>query len=184
MTRRVLPLRPFALSACLVAAGLSTSGCGYQQAASTANAPAGYKWSSLYRGDVKTVAIPIFGNRTYYREVEFGLTTAVAKQIEMRTPYKIVPRERADTVLEGEIVRVRARTLSEGAGAVPQEQLYNVSVNFVWRDLRTGAILVQRKEFEQAATWYARLGEGQYYAQQQDVERLALAIVQEMEAPW
>ena len=176
--------RPLVLAISLAAAGLAVAGCGYQQSGSSANAPAGYKWSSLYRGDVRTVAVPIFGNRTFYRGLEFSLSKAVATQLEMRAPYKIVPREQADTVLEGEVVRVRLRTLSEGVGAVPQEQLYNVAVNFTWRDLRTGTIIVQRKEFEQAATWYARLGEGQFVAEQQNVERLALAIVQELEAPW
>jgi hypothetical protein len=181
---RYAPRRRTVSAVALVAVGLATAGCGYQQSGSSSNAPAGYQWSSLYRGDVRTVAVPIFGNRTYYRGLEFNLTKAVANQLEMRSPYKIVPRERADTVLEAEVVKVRLRTLSEGTGAVPQEQLFSVGVNFVWRDLRTGAILVQRKEFEQAATWYARLGEGQFYAQQADVERLAMAIVQEMEAPW
>jgi hypothetical protein len=172
------------LAVSLAAACLGTAGCGYQQSGSSANIPAGYKWNSLYRGDVRTVSVPVFGNRTFYRGIEFSLSKAIGTQLEMRSPYKIVPREQADTVLEGEVVKVRFRTLSEGIGGVPQEQLYTVGVNFVWRDLRTGSIILQRKEFEQAATWYARLGEGQFVAQQQNVERLALAIVQQLESPW
>ena len=42
-------------------------GCGYQQSGSMGNAAAGYEWSSLYRTDVKTVAVPIFTNKTFHR---------------------------------------------------------------------------------------------------------------------
>lgn len=164
---------------------LMAVGCGYQQSGSMANAPTGYQWASLYRGDVRTVAIPTFGNRTYYRGVEFLLSEAVAKQLEAHAPYKIVPQSKADTVLEGEIIRVRVRTISvDRIANIPQEQLYSVRVNFVWRDLRSGRILVERKDFEQAAPYYPTLGEGQFTGEQQNVERLALAIVQELQAAW
>lgn len=164
---------------------ISVTGCGYQQSGSTENAPAGYQWKSLYRGDVRSVAVPIFTNRTFYRGVEFNLTEAVAQQLETHSPYRIASRELADTVLEGEILRVRVRTLSEDRAAItPQEQLYTVRVSFTWKDLRTGKILVERKDFEQAAPYYPTLGEGQYVGQQQNIERLALAIVQELQAAW
>lgn len=164
---------------------LASAGCGYQQSGSADNAPAGYQWKSLYRQDVRSVAVPIFTNKTFYRGVEQNLTQAISQQLEAQTPYRIAPREKADTVLEGEIVRVRLRTLSEQPGSVtPQEQLYTLRVSFVWKDLRTGKILVDRKDFEQAAPYYPTLGEGQFVGQQQNIERLALAIVQELQANW
>ncbi|QOV90400.1 LPS assembly lipoprotein LptE [Humisphaera borealis] len=186
---RALGIRPAAGTMVLVWAGLACvfagAGCGYQQSGSAQNAPAGYQWKSLYRGDVKSVAVPIFTNKTFYRNVEFNLTEAVSQQLEAQSPYRIAPREQADTLLEGEITRVRLRTLSEAPGAVtPQEQLYTVRVSFVWKDLRTGKILVERKDFEQAAPYYPTLGEGQFTGQQQNMERLALAIVQELQAAW
>jgi len=179
------PIAPLGVALAAVALSVATGGCGYQQSGSTANAPAGYQWKSLYRGDVRSVAVPIFTNRTFYRGVEFNLTEAVAQQLEAQSPYRIAPREKADTVLEGEIVRVRVRTMSEDRIAViPQEQLYTVRVSFIWKDLRTGKILVERKDFEQAAPYYPTLGEGQFAGQQQNIERLALAIVQELQAAW
>lgn len=161
------------------------AGCGYQQSGSAENAPKGYQWKSLYRGDVRTVAVPIFTNKTFHRGVEFRLSQAVSQQLEAQSPYRIAPREQADTVLEGEITRVRLRTLSEAPGAVtPQEQLYTLRVNFVWKDLRSGKVLAERKDFEQAAPYYPTLGEGQFTGEQQNLERLALAIVQELQAQW
>ncbi len=160
------------------------SGCGYQQSGSMENA-AGYQNHTLFRDDVQTVAVPIFTNRTYYRGVEFGLTKAVINQLEGQSPYKVVPRERADTILTGEIERVVVHTTSESfTSGLPQDQRYLITVGFTWKDLRTGKILVERHQFEQTATWYPTLGEGQRVAQEESIERLALAIVQEMQADW
>src|SRR5438309_1937667 len=108
-------------------------GCGYTPIQSD------YHWNSLYRPDVRTVAIPIFQSTDYHRGVEFQLTKALVNQLELHTPYKVVPRERADTILEGEIVSVKVNTLSSDIhSALPQEQLLDVTVNFIWKDLRSG----------------------------------------------
>ncbi len=183
--RRAWPWIAAALAAAAVSL-LLIAGCGYQQAGAP---PRGdivpYKWSSLYRTDVHTVAVPIFTNRTFRRGVEFNLSKAIVNQLEAHSPYKVVDRERADTILEGEIVNIRVRTLSEDAhSSLPQEQLYLVTVNFTWKDLRSGRILVQRSDYEQTAPYYPTLGEGQFTGSQQNVERLALAIVQELQADW
>ncbi len=166
-----------ALALCVLA------GCGYTH---VGDEPSGtYQWRSLYREDVKTVAVPIFANKDYTRGVEFSLTKAIVNQLEAHSPYKVVPRERADTILEGEITSVRRDTVSaDSRTAVPQEQLFIVAVDFVWKDLRSGRILVERRNFEQTATYYPTLGEGQFVGNQQAVERLALAIVQELQADW
>jgi hypothetical protein len=167
------------------------AGCGYSPSdpAAGQSGPVGglggYQWKSLYRDDVRTVAVPIFSNRSYRRGVEFQLTKAIINQLEAQSPYKVVPRERADTILEGEITDIFIRTFSQDPNtAVPQEQFYLVRVNFTWKDLRTGKMLVERRRFEQTASFYPTLGEGQYVGSQQNVERLALAIVQEMQAEW
>src|SRR4051812_10651439 len=44
---------------------LAPAGCGYHVSGSPENATGGYQWSTLYRGDVNTVAVPIFQNKTY-----------------------------------------------------------------------------------------------------------------------
>lgn len=160
------------------------SGCGYNQAGGDGSG-GGYQWQSLYREDVKTVAVPIFTNSSFMQGVEMSLTKAVVNQLEARTPYKVVPRERADTILEGQITDVRRSTISRDTEtAVPQEQLYVIDVDLVWKDLRTGQILVERRNFEQTTTYYPTLGEGRFVGNQQAVERLALAIVQELQADW
>src|SRR3954469_15820407 len=133
-------MRPLVLLTLLPA--LCCPGCGYQStpASSATNADgsgnsagprsagvartgaAGYHWSSLYRDDVHTVAVPIFTNRSFRRGVEFALSKAVVNQLEAQSPYKVVPRDRADTILEGEITDILLRTYSRDPQvAIPQE---------------------------------------------------------------
>ena len=68
--------------------------------------------------------------------------------------------------------------------AVPQEQMLGVTIDFTWKDLRSGRILVERRGFEHTATYYPTVGEGRFVDRQQAVENLALAIVQELQADW
>ena len=131
------------------------------------------------------VAVPIFKNKDYHRGVEFALSKAIVNQIEMRTPYKVVDREKADTVLEGEITDIEVHTISQDtSSAIPQEQLYDIKVNFTWKDQRSGLVLCNRTNFEQTTTFYPTLGEPEFEGSQSGVEKLALGIVQELQADW
>jgi len=162
------------------------SGCGYQSGAGGAgDSSDGYHWSSLHRPGVRSVAVPIFTNTDFSRGVEFGLTKSVVNQLESSTPYKVTSKEKADTVLEGEIVKVLVNTISQdNLSSLPQEQIVGFVVNFTWKDLRSGKILVERRNFQAAATYYPTLGEDRFVGRQEATERLALAIVQELQSDW
>jgi hypothetical protein len=167
----------------IVAIALAVTGCGYDSGDTTVIG--GYQWKSLYRTDVRTIAVPIFTTKDFHRGVEFQVTDALVHQIEAFTPYKVVARDHADTIIEGEIVSVKTNPLSlNSTTGTPQETLTSVMVNFTWKDLRTGKILVQRTNFEQTATYYPTLGEGEYVAEQSAAEGLAAGIVHELEAAW
>lgn len=174
----------------LTVAGLlamfAVAGCNYQQSGKyTATDDGRYQWQSLYREDVQTVYVPIFTSKDFHQGVENRLTQAVVQQIESRTPYKVTSRNRADTILEGEIVSVGFNMISQDIhSAVPQEQLLTLRVNFTWKNLRTGAILRHEENFEQSVTYYPTLGEGQFTGQQEAIEKLAIGIVQSLEAKW
>jgi hypothetical protein len=173
---------------CLFAlAVFACSGCGYQQNNSVDVGPkvGSYKWSSLYREDISTVSVPIFQNKDFRRGIEFQLTNSLVKQMEATTPYRVAPRERADTILEGEIISTDLNTLSRDVRtAIPQEQLYTVTINFRWTDLRTGKILLERRNFQQTSNFYGTVGEGEFVGSQGAMEKLALEIVHEMQAEW
>jgi len=162
------------------------AGCGYSQSGGENNKQqSGYHWNSLYREDIQTVAVPIFTTTDFRRGVEFRLTEAVIKQLELHAPYKVVPKERADTILEGQVTSVKVGTLSRDFFTnLPREQEVLITVDLTWKDLRTGKILLQRRGLQQDAVFHPPLGEGEFVGAQQAIERIALVIVQEMQADW
>ncbi|HEV7298735.1 MAG TPA: hypothetical protein VGN72_05160 [Tepidisphaeraceae bacterium] len=168
---------------------LAVAGCGYSAGVSNAGAgessSEGYQWKSLYRPGINTIAISVFTSREFRRYDEIRFTHAVAKQIEAYTPYKLASRDVADSVLEGQIRFIRQPVLSSSAnGGVPNEQLYEMGVDFTWKDLRTGKIIASRTVFDQTTAYYPTLGESSFVGAQTAAERLALAVVQQLEADW
>jgi len=177
MTNR--PLIIFSLAAICLAG----TGCGYDSEQTTE--VAGYQWRSLYPANVRTVAVPTFTTKAFQRGYEFQITSALIHHIEAFTPYKVVSRDRADTILEGEVVSVHDDPISISPNtATPQQQLLEITVDFTWKDLRTGKILAERRNFEQTESYYPTLGEGSWVGEQTAAEQLAAGIVHEMEAPW
>ncbi len=144
----------------------------------------GYSTKPLYSSAYKTVAVPIFANKSFRREWEFKLTEALVKNIEFRTPYKVVSQDRADTVLTGEITDIQENVLTRRAGTnLPRETQVTMIVNFTWKD-RAGRVLVERKGFNRSSTEIPQLGERIQDAEQLALERLAAAIVDQMQTNW
>lgn len=171
----------------IVTAPLVLSGCGYTWSdnGSSFAAQESHASNGIYRQNVSTVAVPIFINTTYARGLELPLTKAVINNLEAHTPYKVVPRERADTILEGRIIYDGTNLLSRSPfNALPQEQLSLIIVNFTWKDLRNGQILTERRSFQQTAPYYPTLGEDPYVGEQDAIEKLSRAIVEQLQAPW
>jgi hypothetical protein len=144
----------------------------------------GYSTKPLYNRAYRTIAVPIFANKTFRREWEFRLTEALAKNIEARTPYKLVSQDRADTVLSGEIIDLAEDVLTRRYGTLlPRESQLTVSVNFIWKD-RTGRLLMERRNFNRPATEIPQIGERVEDAEQLAIERLASAIVDQLQTDW
>lgn len=109
----------------------------------------GYQQGGVFRTDVRTVAVPIFSNQSFYRGMEFDLTEAVVKQIELKTPYKVVGEDVADTVLHATIRRVEQSLLSRSDdGGLPEELELRVLLDIEWLDARTGQPLRSREGLE------------------------------------
>ena len=145
----------------------------------------GYSSKPTYMKSVRTVAVPIWGNKTFRRDWEFRLTEAIDKNIEMRTPYKIAPLADADTVLEGTISSISETVLTRRFGInLPRENQLTVVVSFTWKDQRSGRILVERASFNRGSTEIPQIGERVADAEQLAIERLAAGIVDQLQTDW
>jgi len=103
----------------------------------------GYSTTELYPTQYQTVSIPNFDNNSNERNIEFALREALIKEVENRTPYKVVSGTGpADTQLIGTVVRVDRVLLSRDATAgLPQEIEVTITIDFEWRDLRSGEVV-------------------------------------------
>lgn len=158
----------------ILLAGLMLPGCGYKPAR-----------QGLYRSDVKTVAVPIFQSKEFRRDLEFRLTEALVKRIEMDTPWKVVDQSRADTLIEGEVIQEKQVSYSpDFITGNPREYILTLVISFKWKDLRTGRVLVEKKNWSQTGTWIPPVGENEYQGQNVVIEKLAESIVEQMQEPW
>jgi len=166
----------------LLTAVLTLAGCG-------ADAPGlfGYRHEELYPADVRTIAVPILDNRTFERGTELGLTEALIKEIELRTPYKVTDPEAADTMLTGSVRSVDRRVLSRTLdSAIPQEMQVVVTADFEWKDLRTGDVIRRRGSIQGTGEYVPTRAVGEPFetARREAVAELARDIVSLMRADW
>lgn len=148
---------------------------------------AGYAFSSSYGDAERTVYVPVFGNRTFVTGVEAELTEAITKEIQRATPWKVASGSSADTELVGEITGAHGRPVSVRSGTgLPEEQTYELTVDFVFRDAVTGEALVSKRRFGVVSTFVPErtIGERVEVGQRLAVQELARAIVRELRADW
>ena len=74
---------------------------------------AGYQIGNqtLYPSHIRTVYVPMFESTSFRRNMGEQLTEAVQKEIELKTPYKVVHAPGADSVLSGRIARENKRVV-------------------------------------------------------------------------
>lgn len=147
----------------------------------------GYSSKSVYPANVRTVAVPIFTSQSFTRNVEFELTDALIKEIESRTPYKVVPDSRADTIILGQIKSVQLEQLSKSRfTGLSEEVVVGVTVDFTWRDLRSNRVLVERKAFSGHGLFVPSrpTGEPVELGQFSAVQQLARDVVGELRSEW
>lgn len=147
----------------------------------------GYEHKSLYSRQSATICVPIFENRTFYRGLEFDVTEALIKEIELKTPYKVTGAGDADTIVYGTIIEARQRVLSRTAtGDLPQDLEWQVTVDFEWKSLDTGQTLRQRKGLAVVGRYIPTRPVSQTLdlAQHQLAQRLADTLVSVMMEDW
>ena len=151
----------------------------------TGLAGCGYSTTRPFRTDIHSIHVEMFHSRVFRRELEFRLTEAIIKRIEMDTPYRVESRQRADTLLSGEIVAVQNRSLGDDFDLdLPREIGSSVVVRFRWQDMRTGEILLERPRFVYQTSYIPPVGETFSDGMMRALEGIAEEIVEAMEADW
>ena len=151
----------------------------------------GYRWGSTYDANVRTIAVPIFENDTFNTGLEVELADALAKTLQRATPWRVTRQANADTTIAGVIRGSELDLLSTNpVTGLAQEQAITYTVDFEWRDNRTGELILERQNFQSATTFIPAQGldgsPGERYelGSRDAVEELADRIVAELRGSW
>ena len=155
---------------------------------------AGYQLGpqSLYRNDIRTVYVPIIQSDVYRRDFGERLTEALVKEIELKTPYKVVHYPNADSVLSGRLTSESKSIIAENTFDEPRVLESAVVVHINWMD-RYGNVLMPDArlpissfalEVTETAVFIPEAGQSQATAQLDIFQDLAQQIVGQMETRW
>lgn len=147
---------------------------------------------SLYRPDIRTVHVPIALSESYRRNLGEKLTEAVVKAIELKTPYKVVGPDEADSVLSLRLVSDSKRVLAENRFDEPRDIESDFFIQVSWVDRRGDLIATPTGvpaaplllNIGQTANFVPEGGQSLTTAQQEAIQRLAQQIVGQMELAW
>jgi lipopolysaccharide assembly LptE-like protein len=148
--------------------------------------------NSLYAADVATVYVPMIESDSYRRDLGERLTEAVVKEIELKTPYKVVSTPDADSILSARLLTdTRRRIIQNGfSDSRVAETELRAEVNWVNRRRQPMApvqmipIPAELLAINQTSNLIPEAGQSVATSQQQAIQRLAQQIVGTMEAPW
>ena len=148
--------------------------------------------SSLYAPDVATVYVPMIESDSFRRDLGERLTEAVVKEIELKTPFKVVGTPDADSVLSTRLVSDTKRITVENLNDDPRAVELSLAAEVTWLNrrrvpLRDPTMLELPPELlpiGQTSTLIPEAGQSVVSAQQQAINRLAQQIVSTMEEPW
>ena len=155
---------------------------------------AGYQLGNhtLFPQNIRYVHVPVFRSDSLRRNLGERLTEAVIKEIEKRTPYKVVGPEMADSVLAGRIIADERRVLVEDLNDNAREMETTLRAQVSWTTTR-GDVIAQPLviplpaalvEAGQTGNYVPEVGQSLLTNQQDVIDRLASQIVGMMELPW
>lgn len=161
----------FSQLTCIVVLFAIISGCGYTT-------------KSLISRKINSIYIPIFGNYTFRRGLEFDLTTALKDEIMSNTKLRIVQKDNADTILTGKIITVTEGVITSNARDNIIENKVTITVSISFADRRTGRVLMSMGGLTNTAEYIVTRGENINTATKECLEGLAEKIVYQLEEKW
>jgi Lipopolysaccharide-assembly len=147
---------------------------------------------SLYAPDIATVYVPMIVSDSYRPDLGERLTEAVIKEIELKTPYKVVGTPDADSILAVKLMGDSRHVLGEDSFDDPRLSESTVYSEVSWLNRRrlpmaptqTLALPPELIDMDRTALLVPEAGQSVASSQQQAIERLAQQIVGTMETPW
>jgi len=160
--------------------------------ASSGCAPYQFGTRSLYRPDIRTVHVPMVQSDSLRRNLGERLTEHICKQIELKTPYKLVAADAADSVLTARLISENKKVLAENGLDEARDVETDFFVQVRWVD-RRGDLIMSHADVpvqpllvnvSQATNFVPEGGQSLVTAHEEALQRLADQIVGQLEMPW
>ena len=105
---------------------------------------AGYRLGPTLSAEYRSVAVPMFRNKTYKPQIEAQITNGIIKRFQADGTLRVDSVANADVVLSGNIIgyhrnQLRSRSAETGT---PREYRINIEVKIEARERVTGKIVV------------------------------------------
>jgi hypothetical protein len=147
--------------------------------------------ASLFPQDIQTVYVPIVESSSFRPDLGEKLTEAIVKEIERRTPYKVVGSPNADSILSAKLIEDTKRVIVENKFDEARSTEVNYQIRVTWIN-RKGDQIYDRAvplppqfvQLGQGANYIPEYGQSYTTSEMQVVQKLASQIVGLMEVPW
>lgn len=111
----------------------------------------GYTVNGTLPSHIQTIAVPIFQNRTTEPAIEGLITRAVVEAFSTNGRLKVVGREQADAILDGEITGYSVGSIAFDKDANVRQYRLVVTLNLRMRDLRRNTVLFNQSAIREQA---------------------------------
>ena len=111
----------------------------------------GYSFRGNLPDHIKTVAVPVFTNKTSEPAVESLLTSAVVQAFASNGRLRVVKPEDADAILDGEVVGYSVQSIAFDNQANVRQYRLQVTMNLKLRDVRRNTVLFDQQGLREKA---------------------------------
>ena len=133
----------------------------------------GYTVNGTLPSHIQTVAVPIFQNRTSEPAIEGLITRAVVEAFSTNGRLKVVSREHADAVLDGEITSYAVSSIAFNRDANVVQYRLQVTINLRMRDLRRNKVLFQENNIREQSDFRVQNAVSQTISREETALRAA-----------
>jgi outer membrane lipopolysaccharide assembly protein LptE/RlpB len=111
----------------------------------------GYSFHGNLPDHIQTVAVPVFANKTGEPRIESLLTNGVVEAFSTNGRLRVVKREDADAVLEGEVIGYSVQSISYDSQANVRQYRLTVTLNLKLLDMKKSTVLFEEHSLSEKA---------------------------------
>ena len=137
----------------------------------------GYSFRGNLPDHIKTVAVPVFVNKTTEPAVESFLTSAVVDAYASNGRLRVVKTEEADAILNGEVTGYNVMSIAYDNVANVRQYRLVVTMNLRLRDVKKNAILFEQQGLKEQADFQVLGAVSQTISNEEAAVRTAANLV-------